>query len=302
LLALTLPVRLWPLTRFPRLLPAALYGVPLALNLAYQYLALTGREAGLARTLVGLSYPVVLLSFLAAVFGGLVHNFRTVRDPTARAQLRWIAFGMGVGWGVPIGLAGILLAFNRLDPLAWANTALWLTLLLPLALAVAILRYRLFDVDVLIRRTLIYSTLTAALAAAYFASVLVLQGVFQLVTGEARSQVVTVLSTLTIAALFRPLRSRIQAGIDRRFYRRKYDAARTLAAFGAQARDVVDLPTLNRQLLNVVNETMRPAHTSLWLRPDRGATLMRQREPHGGAPAPEPGLQPASADAGRTSP
>jgi hypothetical protein len=131
---------------------------------------------------------------------------------------------------------------------------------------VAILRYRLFDIDVILRRTLVYAVLTAALALAYFGSVLVLQAIFQALTGEQRGELVTVLSTLAIAALVIPLRARVQAGIDRRFYRKKYDTARTLAAFGSQARDVVELEQLSGQLLRVVDETMQPAHASLWLR------------------------------------
>lgn len=138
--------------------------------------------------------------------------------------------------------------------------------LIPLAFGVAITRYRLCDIDVLIRRTLSYTLLTLGLAAVYFASVVVLQTVFSLFTGESRSALVTVLSTLTIAALFNPLRRRVQAFIDRRFYRSKYDAARTLAGFSATARDDVDLNTLNERLLAVVNDTMQPEHAGLWVR------------------------------------
>jgi len=143
-------------------------------------------------------------------------------------------------------------------------------LAIPLAIGVAILRYRLFDINVIIRRTLVYSALSAVLALAYFGSVLVLQNVFQAVTGEGRSALVTVLSTLIIAALFGPLRSRAQRTIDRRFYRQKYDAARTLAAFGAQARDVVELEQLSEQLLAAVDQTMQPAHVGLWVRKPDG--------------------------------
>jgi hypothetical protein len=138
--------------------------------------------------------------------------------------------------------------------------------MIPLAIGIAILRHRLFDIDVIIRRTLIYSVLTAVLGLAYLGSVLVLQGVFQALTGEGQSPLVVVLSTLAIAALFGPVRRRVQAAIDRRFYRRRYDAARTLAGFGASARDETNLDALTERLVGVVDETLRPASVSLWLR------------------------------------
>jgi hypothetical protein len=137
---------------------------------------------------------------------------------------------------------------------------------LPAGILVAILRYRLWDIDVLIRRTLIYSVLTVVLALAYFGTVLVLESLFRGITGQGQNSLVVVLSTLAIAALFGPLRSRVQAWIDRRFYRRKYDAAWTLAGFAASARDETDLAQLSTRLVDVVEETMQPAHVDLWLR------------------------------------
>src|SRR5205085_9309540 len=131
-------------------------------------------------------------------------------------------------------------------------------------IAIAISRHQLFDIDVIIRRTLIYSVLTALLALAYFGSVLVLQSTFSALAGQRDSALVTVLSTLIIAALFVPLRRRVQAVIDQRFYRRKYDAARTLAAFGAHLRDSVDLEALSEELLATVDEAMQPESLSLW--------------------------------------
>jgi hypothetical protein len=150
------------------------------------------------------------------------------------------------------------------------------TILLPLALpsipvaaGIAILKYRLYDIDVVINRTLVYGSLTTALALTYFGGVATTQAIFRALTGqEQQPQLAIVVSTLVIAALFDPLRRRVQAFVDRRFYRRKYDAAKTLAAFSAKLRDETDLEALNSALVGVVRETMQPAHVSLWLRPD----------------------------------
>lgn len=139
-------------------------------------------------------------------------------------------------------------------------------LLIPLSIGIAILRYRLYDIDILINRTLVYGTLTVLLAVVYIGSIVLLQQLFLQLTGQRQSALVTVISTLAIAALFQPLRRRIQGVIDRRFYRRKYDAARTLADFSATLREQVDLEQLNERLVAVVEETMQPSHVFLWLR------------------------------------
>jgi hypothetical protein len=139
-------------------------------------------------------------------------------------------------------------------------------ILIPITFGISILRYRLWDIDLLIRRTLTYTVVTAALAAAYIATVLVLQLAFAALVGEASSTLVSVLSTLAIAALFTPVRLRVQAFIDRRFYRRKYDAARALATLADSARDDLDLTGLTDRLVHVVDDTMQPAHISLWLK------------------------------------
>jgi hypothetical protein len=139
----------------------------------------------------------------------------------------------------------------------------------PIAAGIAILKYRLYDIDLVINRTLVYGSLTALLVAVYFGSVATTQAIFRTLTGqEQQPQLAVVVSTLAIAALFSPLRRRIQGFIDRRFYRRKYNATKTLEAFSAKLRDETDLEALNRELVGVVRETMQPAHVSLWLRPN----------------------------------
>jgi hypothetical protein len=140
---------------------------------------------------------------------------------------------------------------------------------IPIATGIAVLRYRLYDIDVFINRTLVYGSLTATLAAVYFGGVATTQTIFRALTSrEEQPQLAIVVSTLVIAALFMPLRRRIQSFIDRRFYRRKYDARKTLEAFSAKLRDETDLDALSDDLVSVVSETMQPAHVSLWLRPD----------------------------------
>src|SRR5215217_192790 len=138
---------------------------------------------------------------------------------------------------------------------------------IPIAIGIAILRYRLYEIDRLINRTLVYGSLTLVLILLYVGSVVALQGIFRALTGQ-ESQLAVVASTLVIAALFNPLRRRVQGFVDRRFYRRKYDARKTLEAFSAKLRDETDLEALNSDLIGVARETMKPAHVSMWLRPE----------------------------------
>ena len=140
-------------------------------------------------------------------------------------------------------------------------------LTIPAAIGIAILRYRLYDIDLLINRTLVYGALSATLVALYFGGIVVLQRFIVLLTGQ-QSTLAVVASTLLIAALFTPLRRRIQGVIDRRFYRRKYDARKTLESFSTQLRNETDLDALSEDLVGVVRETMQPAYVSLWLRPE----------------------------------
>jgi hypothetical protein len=195
-----------------------------------------------------------------------------------REQIKWIAFAASL-----VGLAFLstilsLLIFapefirgGRDTPALWLQLLQYVMLLsfvsVPVAIGFAILRYRLYAIDLIINRSLVYGSLTATLVALYFGGIVVLQRVFVALTGQ-KSTLAVVASTLLIAALFTPLRRRIQYFIDRRFYRRKYDAAKTLEAFSAKLRDETDLDALSDDLVGVVRETMQPAHVSLWLRPD----------------------------------
>ncbi len=236
----------------------------------HPWLAATPALIGLALSLIPGNGPWGWFWFVASLLLMvliLTHTAFTARDAVSRAQVLWglsgLIFGFGLLAAMLVGSTfGLLGAFSQtaFD----VATALAFTVM-GLTLAVAILRYRLFDIDILIRRTLVYAALTALLALVYFGSVVVLQGLLRGVTGG-ESPIAIVVSTLVIAALFGPVRSRVQRAIDRRFYRRKYDAARTLAAFAASARDETDLSRLNERLVNVVNETMQPQGVNLWLK------------------------------------
>ncbi len=187
-----------------------------------------------------------------------------------RQQIKWFAYA------TTVSISGVILK-NTVFPALGGTWVWWVGLVLttvglagsPVAMGIAILRYRLYEIDLLINRTLVYGSLTVTLALVYFGSVVATQAIFRALTGqEQQPQLAIVVSTLVIAALFNPLRRRIQGFIDRRFYRRKYDARKTLEAFSAKLRDETDLDGLSDDLTSVVRETMQPAHISLWLRPD----------------------------------
>jgi cobalamin biosynthesis protein CobD/CbiB len=147
---------------------------------------------------------------------------------------------------------------------------------IPISMGIAILRYRLYEIDLIINRSLVYGLLTAILALIYFGSVTLLQSFFSILTGQANTLAI-VASTLAIAALFNPLRRRIQSFIDRRFYRRKYDARKILEAFGSRQRDETDLERISEELVGVVREAMRPAHVSVWLRSEVPSTSTKEQ-------------------------
>ena len=169
----------------------------------------------------------------------------------------------------PADAVGSYGTFGRYVDVGMLVPIVILPLSLPLGLMIAVLRYRLWDIDVVLNRALVYAALTATLAGTYFGSVVLLQMAFRGVTGQGNA-VAIVISTLAIAALFMPLRRRIQDIIDRRFFRRRYDAALTLAAFSSRMRDEVDIERLTTELVTVVEETMQPVHASLWLRTSQG--------------------------------
>jgi hypothetical protein len=229
-------------------------------------------------------WGALMVVILVCALYAQVYRYRRISTPTGRQQTKWVMFGFLLWWLMIMVLFvpySIELSLPPGSPLPWwtlVNSALWwLSLsIVPLSLSVAVLRYRLYDIEVVINRALVYGSLTVLLGLLYFGSVASLQNALRALTGhEDFPQLAIVVSTLVIAALFNPLRRRIQAFIDRRFYRRKYDARQTLEAFSATLRDETDLQALNNELVGVVRETMQPAHVSLWLRP---ATLHISRE------------------------
>jgi len=221
--------------------------------------------------------PLLPLCMLASALS-LVMRYRRSRGDV-RQQIKWIAFAASL---VALTyLIAIVASFIHPSEIWFAaGLPLWLDLIeyaallsitsVPIAIGFAVLKYRLYDIDVIINRTLVYGSLTGALALVYFGGVTVTQALFRNITGhEQLPQLVVVVSTLLIAALFNPLRRRIQSFIDRRFYRAKYDARKILEAFSVRLRDETDLEALNEDLVEVVRETMQPAHVSLWLRPEK---------------------------------
>jgi hypothetical protein len=202
---------------------------------------------------------IILVSWLFAV-AAMIMRMDQARG-AERQQLKWFVYTVSL---LVVGFLAAFLGFG-LHSFAWFLGIAAFNFL-PIAAGIAILKYRLYDIDLIINRTLVYGVLTAALALVYVGSIVLLQGLLRALTGET-SQLAVVASTLAIAALFVPLRRRVQAFIDRRFYRRKYDVAKTLQAFNTKLREDVDLDSVVDDLEEVVRETMQPAHVSVWLRP-----------------------------------
>jgi hypothetical protein len=210
-----------------------------------------------------------LLALVVACAASLFIRYRRAND-TERRQIKWLlyacaAFVVVYVGGFVSGVAGT----NSPGGYVWGVFFGLSLVLLPAAIGIAILRYGLYEIDVVINRTLVYGALTATLVLVYFGGVAMIQATFRALSGqEHQPQIAVVISTLVIAALFNPLRRRIQGFIDRRFYRRKYDARKTLEAFSARLREETDLGALSEDLVEVVRETMQPSHVTLWLRPD----------------------------------
>ncbi|HEX5546685.1 MAG TPA: hypothetical protein VFX24_04690 [Ktedonobacterales bacterium] len=221
--------------------------------------------------------PLINIPQYAAIIGAQIYRYRKVSTPTERQQTKWVVFGIVI---VMIGISLPYPLFSVLVPASNQSNTIVSTLLgllnypivllaLPITIGIAILRSRLYEIDVIINRTLVYGSLTAILALIYVAGVVGAQAIVNAFTQRQSSEpspILIVVTTLVIAALFQPLRRRLQRVIDRRFYRHKYDATRTLNAFSARQRSEVDLNALSQHLMAVVQETMQPAHISLWLR------------------------------------
>jgi hypothetical protein len=230
--------------------------------------AVEGAVGNFLQMLGGFGLTLLVLCFLVSLAVLLVRLRQA--SGVERQQIKWFAYAaavMGTGPLVMLMLGG---GYSALQELMWYLgyfVGIVGFALLPVATAIAILKYRLYDIDRIINRTLVYGALTVTLVGVYVGSVLSIQYAFRGLTGS-RSQLAIVASTLLIAALFNPLRRRIQTVIDRRFYRRKYEARKTLEAFSTKLKNETDLEALNNDLVGVVRETMQPEHVSLWSRPD----------------------------------
>ena len=228
----------------------------------------------IAAVFVVLMLPVCILASAAS----LVLRYRR-SGGEVREQIKWLAFAASFVGAVYFGalisqllFAPDALSTNETPPL-WVSLQLNILFLsyagIPITVGFAILKYRLYDIDIIINRTLVYGPLTMMLLLVYFGGVTATQALFRTLTGQQQQpQLAVVISTLAIAALFNPLRRKVQAFIDRRFYRSNYDARKTLEAFSARLRDETDLDSLNTELITVVRETMQPEHATLWLRPN----------------------------------
>src|SRR5215203_3514625 len=226
-----------------------------------------GLDAAILGPLDAVGLTLILAALLGAVLSLVVRLVRSHGEE--RQQIKWFVSVAVLGF---FGLFGVSVVSSLLPEGAvdFLGNLLWVIVpaSLPIAVGIAILRYRLYDIDILINRALVYGTLSVLLAGVYAGTIVLLQEAFRALTGQL-SGLAIVASTLMIAALFSPFRRRIQSFIDRRFYRRKYDARKTLESFSTKLRNETDVEALNNDLISVVSETRQPAHVSLWLSPDR---------------------------------
>jgi hypothetical protein len=225
-------------------------------------LAVPGAAGDVTRAIGAIAEPAFFVVVLFAIASVVLRLRRS--SGIERQQLKWIAYTFAVLLcGLLAAALGEMIGWDPVGNVGWSVFLLGVVVGMPLAVGTAILRHRLYDIDVVIRRTLVYGALTVTLGIAYLALVLLIG----LAVGH--SGFALAVSTLAVAALFRPLRTRIQGAVDRRFYRRRYDAAHTLEAFGAHLRDELDLEALAADVRAIVRETVQPAHVSLWLRSGR---------------------------------
>ena len=235
-------------------------------NMSFVKPLFTGSLAEVAATVFWYS-SMVILAMLFVSGGSLVLRLRRSVGEE-RQQLKWVVYAVALLAFAVLSTILVIIVVQSLESVRVFFALLFP--LIPISVGIAILRYRLYDIDLIINRTLVYGTLTVTLALVYAGGVAVTEAIFRTLTGqEQQPQLAVVVSTLVIAALFSPLRRRVQAFVDRRFYRRKYDARKTLEAFSARLRDETDLEALSDDLVGIVRETMQPAHASLWLRTDR---------------------------------
>jgi hypothetical protein len=261
LLVISFPRRVWPVSQAPRTITTLIYVIPVIAGL----FTLVTRNPILYLIVLFTQIALLLIAFIAVP----IHTFLRVRDRAVRAQTGWLLLSLGA-YLVPVA---ILYPLSLLNPEAFEQIFNFLltpvfygllTILTPLSLGIAITRYRLFDINVIIRRTLVYTLLTLSLGTIYLLSVIGLQTLFVRFTGQ-ESTLAVVASTLAIAALFQPLRMRVQGFIDRRFFRKKYDARLVLEQFAARAQQEADLDAISADILSTVQETLEPEGARLWI-------------------------------------
>jgi hypothetical protein len=229
-----------------------------------------------------LLYALFLLVLIVTGVVAQIYRYQRISGYRQRQQTKWVVLGFFAalaGYTIVISLPAISPAFQpgTLAELIAAAAIIGFMLLIPLSFGVAMLRYHLWDIDLVINRTLVYTVVTGLLLVAYFVLVIGLESLFRAVTGQTAALAI-IISTLVVATLFQPLRARVQRFIDRRFYRRRYDPARTLTEFGTRVRNEIELPAVTNELISVVCETMQPASISLWLPPSLSPAETERRD------------------------